>query len=93
MAEIDRQQARALAEQWLDVYYRRLDMDPVILDAQTMEEAFGWVFFYQSQTWLDTGDPLHVFIGNAPLVVTRDGTVHTTTTGQSIEESLQRFRA
>lgn len=76
----------------LETNYRAPGMDPVILDDQTIEERFGWVFFFQSKTWLDTQDPAYLLIGNAPIVVTRDGQIHMTGTGRDMDDLLERFR-
>ena len=92
MAVSDIAGARAVADQWLDRYYRDAGMDAVIIDDQTLAEPYGWVFFFQSARWLQTADPEHLLIGNAPIVVTHDGEVHMTGTAGPTEEFLRRFR-
>lgn len=52
---------------------------------------FGWVFSYQSEAYVRTGDPRHAIPGNAPLLVTREGVVHTTGTAEPIERYVERF--
>ena len=48
----------------------------VIQEELTTERAFGWVFFYSTQKYLETRDPQYLVPGNAPLVVQRrDGSV------------------
>lgn len=42
-----------------------------LLKDQTIEEPFGWVFFYNSTTFAETGDALHALAGNSPFIVDR----------------------
>lgn len=46
-----------------------LDDYPVILDDETIEFYGGWVFFYNGSKCLETKDPFHSYIGNAPILV------------------------
>jgi len=46
--------------------------DPVtIVDAHTIEKPFGWVFFYNSKRFLETGNFLYLLCGNGPVIVNR----------------------
>ena len=47
--------------------------DFVILDAQTTERPFGWVFFYTTRKYTETNDPRFLVPGTAPIVVHRAG--------------------
>jgi len=48
----------------------------VVLEDQTLERSFGWVFFYQTEPYLRTRDIRFMRPGIAPFVVDRfDGTV------------------
>ncbi len=42
-----------------------------ILDAETIELPWGWVFFYQSKRFIETGDIRDALAGNAPYLVNR----------------------
>lgn len=44
----------------------------VILEDRTVERPFGWVFFYTTREYIQTGDPKYLIPGTAPLVVNRD---------------------
>jgi hypothetical protein len=56
----------------------------VVLDDQTIERPFGWVFFYAV--------PGHRVAGNAPILVTRDdGELHPLGTALPLEDYLVRF--
>ena len=61
------------------------DLPCEILDSETLERSYGWVFFYQSRRYLETKDPSELLAGNAPLIVdrltgkiTETGTAHPT---------------
>lgn len=45
--------------------------DFVILEDKTVERPFGWVFFYTTRQYLETGDRKYLVPGAAPLVVHR----------------------
>ena len=38
----------------------------VLLEDQTRDEPFGWVFFYQAAAFLESGDFRDQLVGNAP---------------------------
>ncbi len=66
----------------------------VIQDDLTIERGFGWVFFYTSRKYLETGNPLFASFGNAPIIVDReDGTLHVTGTAKSIEEYIEEYES
>jgi hypothetical protein len=65
----------------------------VILDALTLTEDFGWIFFYESKEHLETGDPMKSLLGNAALIVSRsDGKLHETGTAEPIEVYIENFK-
>ena len=85
--------ARALAEQRLDEMARRSDVtDLVLLDDQMEEHTFGFLFFYDSQAHLDSGDFRDALAGNGPLLVLHSGEVVSLPTYQPIELSLAANR-
>jgi hypothetical protein len=50
--------------------------DFVILEDRTVERPFGWVFFYTTRRYVQTGDRQYIVPGTAPLVVHRaDGSI------------------
>lgn len=90
---INESQARSIAEQWLRHQLFAEEDDVVIDEGQTIEEPFGWVYFYNSRGFLETGDFRRQLLGNAPIVVERTtGTVHETGTSKPLEEYLQQLR-
>ncbi len=49
----------------------------VVIDAKTIDKAYGWVFFYNSRTFIETGDIMHSLVGGGPVVVlAATGEVH-----------------
>jgi len=66
----------------------------VLLEAETLERSFGWVFFYTSRRYEETRSISDMLVGNAPLIVDRrDGTVHYTGTGRPVEFYLEQYEA
>jgi len=68
---ITKQQARELVAQqvcgrpdWLPP-----DDEIIILDKETIEKPWGWVFFYASKKWMETQDIKYAIAGNAPIIV------------------------
>jgi hypothetical protein len=54
-----------------------VDGGVAIASAQTIRKPYGWVFFYNSRRFLETGDPLERLGGNGPIIVEReDGRLH-----------------
>ncbi len=65
----------------------------VLLDKETIDHEFGWVFFYQSKAYLESGRPSEALAGNAPILVSRkDGTLHVTGTALPIETYIENFK-
>jgi hypothetical protein len=63
----------------------------VILDEQTMERSWGWVFFYTSRGWRD-GDLSYAIGGNAPFIVNRHtDAVVGTGTARTVEFYVQNY--
>lgn len=93
---VDQQQARALAEEWFAAHPATTSAGPIemcLLDTETIEAEFGWVFFFTSKLNMETGDFSHALAGNAPLIVDRDaGTVHVTGTAHPIEHYMNQYR-
>jgi hypothetical protein len=77
-------------------YVQQLQQPPedriVLMEEHTQEEDFGWVFFYNSKAFIETGEFRYMLGGNAPIIVSREsGAVHVTGTACRIEEYLANF--
>lgn len=84
-----KEEAQAKVQAWLDTL---VDVDAVV--CETQERPWGWMFFYQSQRFLDSGDFLAALAGNVPVYVTRaDGVLHRPVAGSGVpvEEHLRLF--
>ena len=89
----DTQEARSLAEKHLAELSTSAPTKLAILDEHTMETDFGWVFFWNSRKYQETGDFQYALAGNAPLIVDRrDGSVHETSTAHPMEEIIENYR-
>lgn len=64
-----------------------------LLDEETIEFEFGWVFFYQSEEYLKTGDILDRLGGNAPLIVDKfNGQIYETGTRMKPQFYIEKYR-
>lgn len=64
----------------------------MILDELTIDRAWGWVFFYTSRTWHETGDFRYAVAGNAPILVEREtGLLRITGTARPIGEYIETY--
>jgi hypothetical protein len=89
---INEEQARQVAQATLDATFDGHDPNRVIVDAMPLSDDGGWVFFYDSRAYLETGDFSRKLVGNAPIVVDRDGRPHITGTAAPLEHYLAELR-
>lgn len=85
--------ARQLAKANLDDLERRNPGMPLaLIDEATIAFSSGWVFFFQSRLFVETGDEEYMLAGNAPILVdARDGAVHTTGTAYSPDIYIRNY--
>ncbi len=63
-----------------------------IVDAHTIEKPFGWVFFYNSKKFLETGQFSDSLAGNGPIIVNKnDATIELCGTAQPVSELIERY--
>lgn len=66
----------------------------VVLRQHTIERPFGWVFFYGSRLFAETGDARYAVVGNAPLLVNRfSGVLQYTGTAQPVANYIAEYEA
>ena len=66
----------------------------IILEDQTQEYDFGWVFSYNSREYIEEGTFSAALAGNAPLIVDKsDGRIYETGTAYPIEHYIDAYRA
>ena len=64
----------------------------VIVDEHTIEKDWGWVFFYSTDRYVETGDFRYALVGNAPVIVNRyTGERIITGTGKPIEQYIRKY--
>jgi len=67
--------------------------DAVVVDEYTQEFDVGWVFYYQSARFLETGELGFSLVGNAPIFVSRVGEYSTFISYlRPVVESIEAFR-
>ena len=87
-----RDQAKDIALKYLNSDRSSDDLVDII-DEQTIEETFGWVFFYESKKFLETGEEKWMLAGNSPLIVDQDdGSVHSTGAGPFYEQGIEEYK-
>lgn len=67
--DLTKQEAQAIATKLL--HDSRPEAQYEILQNETMERDFGWVFFYAPHLYLVTRDPRYLVPGAGPLVILR----------------------
>lgn len=70
---ITREEARRIAQEHIGSWRVATKGDSwITLDEWTIEKDWGWVFFYTSRLWHETGDIRYALAGNSPFIVERD---------------------
>jgi Immunity protein 35 len=91
---ISRSYAEHLANEYVVNLSRLSGVELKLMEAETLERGFGWVFYYNSKAYMLTGDPRHIIAGNAPFIVDKhDGSIHETGTAEPVEYYLERYEA
>jgi hypothetical protein len=90
---LTKEQARELALKEILRHWDIEDDEPLIVDEETLEEDFGWVFFYQSRVFLETQIFSYCLAGNGPIIVNRrDGSVQVNGTERPPEDYIEEYR-
>jgi hypothetical protein len=67
-----KQEALKAVNETLQKHSIQADDSLVIREELTIERPFGWVFFYDSRRFLETGDPTWAIAGNGPVFVNKN---------------------
>jgi hypothetical protein len=87
---INIQQAKELVESELS----KETMPCGILENKTIEREWGWVFFYQSKSYIETEDFRQMLGGNAPFIVNRETSkIIIAGTAHPIEYYIQEYES
>jgi hypothetical protein len=67
-------------------------VDPAIVEDETIERNWGWVIFWNTRLYAETGDLEHAQVGTAPVCVSRqDGAAMTLQNIEPLEPEIRRF--
>ena len=70
------------------------DLELVVLDEETIEKEWGWVFFYQNKKYLESGDFRDMVGGNASYIVNKyTGELIVTGTAHEIEYYIEEYES
>lgn len=92
---MNKKEALHLIEEELEQMSREhISVEFVLLNDETIEKSWGWVFFYQSKSYEESGDKLEMLAGNAPIIVNRHTrTLMHTGTAHDIAHYVQEYEA
>jgi hypothetical protein len=91
---IDYEKAKKIAEDYVNRGYVVSGDRLVIVDEDTIEKEYGWIFFYDSLRYLETEDHDYMVAGNVPVIVEKnDGSVHVLDAIPSIEKGMAQYEA
>ena len=67
--------------------------DPfVVVEKNTVEKPFGWVFFYNSKRYVETGEFRYRLAGNGPVIVNKhNGSVEFFGTNKPPQEIVEEY--
>lgn len=67
--------------------------DPfVVVEASTIEKSYGWVFFYNSKKFVDTGISRYRLAGNGPVIVNKEtGAVEFYGSNKPVEQIIEEY--
>ncbi len=89
---IDKQRAIELMQKYLAHVESGVGEKLVIVAEATREKDFGWVFFYQSEAYLKSGEMSHMLLGNAPVIVDKNsGELIETGTAYPTEQYIENY--
>ena len=64
----------------------------VVVEEQTIEIPWGWVFIYNSQQFIETGDDQYQLMGNAPIIINKEtGQLRHTGTAYDIDYYIDMY--
>ena len=65
----------------------------IIVEGKTIEKSFGWIFFYISERFIETGGAMHRLAGNGPVFVDKiTGSIDFFGSTPSLDEILETYQ-
>lgn len=89
---MNREKAEKLAQREIQRIAMQAGDEFVLCSEDTIERGFGWLFFYQSKAFIDSGELKYRLAGNGPIVVEKDSgnvTIHGSV--PSVEEIIAKL--
>ena len=87
---ISYQEAIKIAEKYIPDHCGSLK--PMLQKEATIAKDYGWIFFYQSKEFVESGDYSFFLSGNAPFLVDKNGNIHKTGSGRfPISYYIEKF--
>ena len=90
---ITREQARKAAIDYLNAAAQGESIEIVLLDEQTMERDWGWIFIYDSKQHLESGALEDMLFGGPLAVMRDDGAAYLLGVSDMVETQIERFEA
>jgi hypothetical protein len=85
-------EAQKLVKAELDKMEATGNLSPLKISSSRTEE-FGWIFFYNTEVFLEEGDLSSQLAGNSPLIVDKNtGILHVTGTAEPIESYINKYK-
>ncbi len=63
----------------------------VVVESRTVRLSEGWLFFYNSKLFVETGDVMYSLAGNGPIYVGQSGSVHKLSSAVPWEDQIGRI--
>ena len=68
------------------------DEDLGLIESSTIEKPFGWVFFYNSKKFLESGSFRDQLAGNAPFIINKyNGELYVMGTAYEVEHYIEEY--
>jgi len=91
---LSRENAEKRLAKLLNADYHADDDSLLIVTELTIEKDYGWIFFYQSRKYLETGEFSYRLAGNGPVVFEREsGAVHYLGSDKHPDKLIREFEA
>ena len=91
---IDKATAEKMVADYVNASYHVDGDELIVVDEATIEKDYGWVFFYTSRRFLETGDICYMVAGNGPIIVDRqNGTMIQLGTALPVKEYIEEYEA
>lgn len=91
---ITKENAIKIAQRYIEDEQLNSGYNLVLLLEATIEFEFGWVFFYQSKEFVETGEIGEMLGGNSPIIVNKEvGIVSVTGTAYPIDKYIAEYKA